>query len=188
MLNCSIDHRDPDLVGRRIASWPVVYLDRQVRVLVNPDAIPRAWVVHDARRVAPGAALEMLVDGDVDPRTTALLTTGPPDLDRDARGAATVMGRGTDHLEVEVTGTGTGLLVVSEVFHPAWRATVDGRPADVIVVDDVLRGVVVPAGRHTVELAMDAGVLHAGLAVTGVTALALAAAAWWLRRRDRATP
>ena len=188
VLNRRIDHRDPDLVGRRMASWPEVYLDRRVRVLENPDALPRAWVVHDARRVAPGAAVDLLVGGDVDPRTTALLTTAPPDLDRDARGAATVVARGTDHLEIEVSGTGAGLLVVSEVFHQAWRATVDGRPADVVVVDDVLRGVVVPAGRHTVELAMDPTVLHAGLAVTGLTALALPAVVWWLRRGRRRTP
>jgi hypothetical protein len=106
VLNRDIDHRDPDLVGRRMASWPEVYLDRHVRVLENPDALPRAWVVHDGRRVAPGAAVDLLVGGDVDPRTTALVTTEPPDVDRDARGAATVVARGTDHLEIEVTGTG----------------------------------------------------------------------------------
>ena len=186
VLNRRVDHRDPDLVGRRMSSWPAVYVDRQVRVLENPDALPRAWVVHDARRVAPGTALDLVVDGRVDPRTTALLTTTPPRLDGDARGAATVVDRGTDRLEVEVTTTGAGLLVVSEVFDPMWRATVDGRPADVIVVDDVLRGVAVPAGRHTVELTTDTTVLHAGLAVTGVTIVALAVAAWWaVRRRGR---
>jgi hypothetical protein len=169
-----------------MSSWPAVYVDRQVRVLENPDALPRAWVVHDARRVAPGTALDLVVDGRVDPRTTALLTTAPPRLDGDARGAATVVDRGTDRLEVEVTTTGAGLLVVSEVFDPMWRATVDGRPADVVVVDDVLRGVAVPAGRHTVELTADTTVLHAGLAVTGVTIVALAVAAWWaVRRRGR---
>lgn len=188
VLNRSIDHRDPELVGRRMATWPEVYLDQQVRVLENPDALPRSWVVHDARRVRPGAALDLLVGGGLDPRTTALLTTAPPDLDRDGRGSATVVARGTEHLEFEVTGTGAGLLVVSEVFHPAWRATVDGRPADVVVVDDVLRGVAVPAGRHTVELTMDTTVLHAGMAVTGCTALALAAIAWWVRSRRPRTP
>lgn len=188
VLNRSIDHRDPELVGRRMASWPEVYLDHQVRVLENPDALPRAWIVHDARRVAPGAGLDLLVGGGVDPRRTALLTTTPPDLDRDGRGTATVVARGTDHLEVEVTGTGAGLLVVSEVYHPAWRATVDGRPADVVVVNDVLRGVAVPAGRHTVELTMDTTVLHAGMAVTGLTALALVAVAWRPERRRRKTP
>ena len=188
VLNRRVDHRDPDLVGRRMASWREVYVDRQVRVLENPDALPRAWVVHDARRVAPGTAVGQVVGGGVDPRTTALLATAPPELDGDARGTATVVDRGTDHLEVEVTTSGAGLLVVSEVFHPAWRATVDGHAADVVVVDDVLRGVAVPAGRHTVKLTMGTTVLHAGMAVTGVTAVALPLAAWWVARRRRRTP
>lgn len=185
VLNRIVDHRDPDLVGARMASWPQVHVDNQIRVLENPDALPRAWLVHDARRVAPGAALGPVLDGEVDPRTTALLSSRPPPLDADASGTATVTARDTDRLEIAVTGSGDGLLVVSEIHHPAWRATVDGRPAAVVPVDDVLRGVAVPAGPHTVELAMDATVLRAGMATTVLTAVGLLAAARWPLRRRR---
>ncbi|CAN5914059.1 hypothetical protein BH23ACT10_BH23ACT10_16650 [soil metagenome] len=183
VLNRGVDHTDPDLVGERMASWPQVYLDEQVRVLRNPDALPRAWLVHEARQVAPGEAPALLAGGDVDPRTTALLEVAPPPLDPDGRGTVRVIARDTDALTIDVEASGDALLVVSETFHPAWRATVDGRPADLRVTDHVLRGVAVPAGRHTVEISHDRTVLSAGLAVTAVTALALAAAAWWARRR-----
>ena len=185
VVNRSVDHRDPDLVGERMATWPEVFTGRRVAVLQNPDALPRAWVVHDVEQVTPGGAVAPLLDGEVDPRTTALVESTPPPVDANGRGTATVVDRGTDHLTVEVDGSGDGLLVVSETFHPAWRATVDGRPTDLLVTDHVLRGVPVPAGRHTVDIRYDATVLHAGLAVTAGTAVALAAAAWWLRRRRR---
>jgi hypothetical protein len=177
ILNRSIDHRDPALVGERIATWPQVFADRRVRVLENPDALPRAWLVHDARRVDPGDALDLITTGGVDPRRTALLTTAPPPLDGDAAGTADVVGRRTDRLDIAVDAGGDALLVVSEVHHPMWRATIDGRPADLVVVDDVLRGVAVPAGRHRIVLHTDDTILQAGLVTAAVTALALAAAA-----------
>jgi hypothetical protein len=183
VLGRSIDHRDPDLVGERMATWPEVFADRRVRVLENPDALPRAWLVHDARRVEPGDALDLITAGDVDPRTTALLTDAPPPLDRDGGGTAEVVGRATDRLDIAVDARGNALLVVSEIHHPLWRATIDGRPADIVVVDDVLRGIAVPAGRHRIVLRTDDTVLHVGLAVAAVTALALVAAGILLARR-----
>jgi hypothetical protein len=152
-------------------------------VLENPDALPRAWLVHDARRVEPGDALDLITAGDVDPRTTALLTDAPPPLDRDGGGTAEVVGRATDRLDIAVDARGNALLVVSEIHHPLWRATIDGRPADIVVVDDVLRGIAVPAGRHRIVLRTDDTVLHVGLAVAAVTALALVAAGILLARR-----
>ncbi|HEX6257108.1 MAG TPA: hypothetical protein VFZ70_14975 [Euzebyales bacterium] len=185
VLNRSIDHRDPGLVGERMATWPQVFADRRVRVLENPDALPRTWLVHDARRVAPGDALDLITAGDVDPRTTALLTGAPPPLDPDGGGTAEVVGRTTDSLDIAVDASGDALLVVSEIHHPLWRATIDGRPADVVVVDDVLRGVAVPAGLHRIVLHTDDAVLHVGLAVALATALALAAAGVHLAHRAR---
>jgi hypothetical protein len=183
LVSRAVDHRDADLVGDRMAGWPEVFTGRRIAVLENPDALPRAWVVHDVEQVAPGGAVARLLDGRVDPATTALVETRPPPVDAGARGSAAVVARGTDHLTIEVDATGAGLLVVSEPYHPAWRATVDGRPAELLVTDHVLRGVPVPAGRHTVELTYDDTVLHAGLGATAVTAAGLAVAALWLRRR-----
>ena len=43
-------------------------------------------------------------------------------------------------------------LALNELYHPSWRAWVDGVPATVYPTNVVMRGVLVPAGASTVEL------------------------------------
>ncbi|GAB4529670.1 MAG: hypothetical protein Fur0018_16400 [Anaerolineales bacterium] len=51
---------------------------------------------------------------------------------------------------VTVQADGPGLLVLSEVAYPGWQARVDGVPAPLLTPAGVLRGVLLPAGAHTV--------------------------------------
>ena len=40
---------------------------RGVDVLENSDALPRAWIVHSAKRVSQAETLQLLNSGDVSP-------------------------------------------------------------------------------------------------------------------------
>ncbi|MCK4831949.1 MAG: hypothetical protein KAS81_04240 [Anaerolineales bacterium] len=75
-----------------------------------------------------------------------------------------------------VTATGPGLLVLSEVFHPGWQATVDGEPAEIVEANAVLRGVYLGegGGTHRVEM------VYRPWAVTAGAILSLAALAFWV--------
>lgn len=171
---------------------PLVYEDDLVAVLENRDALPRAWVVHEARQVAPGAALPLLASGAVDPRQTALLETAPPPLAASAdasRETVTIERYAPDAIRLRARSDAPGLLVLSEIFYPAWQAYVDGKPAPLYVANHALRAVPLPAGEHTVELRYESATLRAGLLVTLVTLLAfgallIALSGRSLRRRD----
>ncbi len=54
-----------------------------------------------------------------------------------------------------VDASGAGLLVVPQSYMRCWRAWIDGRSATVEPVNGACLGVVVPSGRHRVELALD---------------------------------
>lgn len=73
-----------------------------------------------------------------------------------------------------VTATGPGLLVLSEVFHPGWQATVDGEPAEIVEANGVLRGVYLGEGTHRVEM------VYRPWAVAAGAILSLAALGFWL--------
>ena len=71
-------------------------------------------------------------------------------------GTADVRAVEPERMEVAVAAARPALLVTSDVFLPGWRARVDGREVPVERVDYLLRGVVVPAGRHVVEFDLPA--------------------------------
>jgi hypothetical protein len=174
-----------------LADFPSVYADAHVRVLENPEALPRAWLVHQARQVAPGEALGLLADGTVDPRQTALLETAPPTLSAPADPAAEtvrLIQDAPDRLELDVHAESPALLMLSEVWDPGWSATVSGVPAPVSVADQLLRAVPIPPGQHTVVLAYDPPLLRVGLAITFVTVLAVIVVWGSLAFRERKRP
>ena len=90
-------------------------------------------------------------------------------------------------------------LVLNEMYHPGWRATVDGVPTTIYPTNLVMRGILVPAGATTIELAYDPfvytpagytvmvlGVVLAGLLAWGLRTVDLAPRAPFIfRRRDR---
>ncbi len=171
--------------------FPVVYEDGQAKVLENREALPRAWIVHSARRVGGGEALKLLESGATRPLETALLEVEPPALDPSAAPSddrVSVTAYEADRVEIEAEAGGAGLLVLAEVYYPAWRAYVDGEPAPLYRADGLLRAVALPAGEHKIELRYESRTLWAGTAVSVATFAVLVAliAAAGARRRGRA--
>ena len=77
-----------------------------------------------------------------------------------------------------------GLLVVSEIYHPAWRAYVDGVETRVWRTNVAFRGVEVPAGEHEIRFTYRSAALRIGAAVSLVSLLlALALLVPWSRLR-----
>src|SRR5262249_28132221 len=132
----------------------LVYQDRQVGIAENAAALPRAWIVHAAEKLDPSEALTAIASGVIDPRTTAALEAPPPPLASPPNAAsdrATLIDYGADRFTVDTSSATPGLLMLSEVYYPAWRAYVDGQPAPTYVADGALRAIPVPAGSHRVE-------------------------------------
>ena len=182
----------PDLAPL-VAELPTVYADEHVRILENPEALPRAWLVHEAR--AGGARRgprPCWPTAPSIPAAAALLETAPPALSAPADPAAEAARRPShepDRLELRVTAQAPALLVLSEVWDPGWR---DGqwraRPGAAGRPRACGR---CPSRRETtVVLSYDPPVLRLGMAITLVTVLAisLSGQACVRERRARDTP
>jgi len=75
---------------------------------------------------------------------------------------------------IEVEAEGPGLLLLSEVDDPDWRARVDGQAVEIVRVDGILRGVPLEARRHRIALAYWPAGLSAGLALSALGWLTVA--------------
>ncbi len=80
-----------------------------------------------------------------------------------------------ERIRIKVSLSRAGLLVLADQYYPGWVATVDGTVVDVLAVNLINRGVLVPAGEHLVELRYRPGSLRWGLiaCVVGIAALVL---------------
>lgn len=87
-------------------------------------------------------------------------------------------------LTVEVTAPGSAAARIT--YHPRWRATLDGAPLPLGRVTPDLLAFELPIGHHVVELRFVRPAWHYGL--YGLTALLLAGAFVWDRRRARRAP
>ncbi|MBN8964032.1 MAG: hypothetical protein J0H89_01330 [Rhizobiales bacterium] len=118
----------------------------------NKRALPRVLLATEWR-LADFAA--MLRDGnwpDVDPRRTVLLERPPANVPAAAAGgtARILHYRNTD-IAIEADAPNGGFVVLNDIWHPWWRATVDGKPADILKANVLFRAVVVPPGKHVVR-------------------------------------
>jgi hypothetical protein len=117
----------------------------------NPRALPRAMFVT-GWRVADFAAL--VRDGgwpNIDFTRTVLLDRVPGVPSRDGSGAARIIRYANTEVVIEVEAPAAGFLVLNDVWHPWWRASVDGKPAEILKANVLFRAVAVPAGRHMVR-------------------------------------
>ncbi len=153
-----------------------------VTLYENAYGLPRAFVVQRAEAV-PGQEEALAWLGVNDPAEAAAVENGPslagPAGLREARLLEWTPNR------IVVEAEGPGLLVLSEVYDPDWRAQVAGRETEVVRVDGILRGVYLDAGAQRVELVYQPAGLWLGASATalGWTGVAVLAALGWRDRR-----
>jgi hypothetical protein len=114
--------------------------------------------------------MAILTARDFDSRKFALASQPPPDVgpvgEQGQVRSVDLVRLTPNRIRLNV-GNGSGnLVVVSEAYHPGWKATLHGRPGEVIRANHALIGVYVPPGDHQVTLAFQPESFRFGLYVT----------------------
>ena len=160
------------------------------RVYAYGRALPRAFVVGAQTVVgSEEEALEAITAPDFDGRRTAIVEDRIEGLPRGSRpppGEARLARLEPERVEVDVSARRPGLLVLSDLEYPGWKAEVGGEETDIERVDYLMRGVRVPAGDSTVTfsyrpLSFTVGWVVSLLALAGV--VTTGALGWRARRR-----
>jgi hypothetical protein len=139
-----------DMLGLRyvVSPQPIEMIDPKLRpgdlklvagtaqtwIYENERALPRAMFVGSWRLADFEALKENGLPAGFDPRGTVLLEQAPDDL-----------------AWREADSQKPGFLVLNDIWHAWWAATVNGEEADILRANAIFRAVTIPAGRSTVR-------------------------------------
>jgi hypothetical protein len=181
--------------------WEIVYDKDGMWVTRNNRALPRAWLVTEAEALNSKQIWRRirglsgnLDDRPFDPRRTALIEIEPNKLPQLTGRAlspdsyARVVSYKPNQLIIETNSDQQTVLVISEIHYPGWVATLDGAKTPIHQTDFLLRGVVVPAGKHRVEMSYRAPQARNGAIISLLTLGLIGWVALRARRQSRARP
>jgi hypothetical protein len=132
---------------------------------------PRAYLAERVVTVPDTtAALERLADPAFRPGRDAVLTmAGESRLGSKPGGDVTNLAIEAGEIRADVASPAEALWVISDTWFPGWEAAIDGSAAEVLRVNGVERGVLVPAGAHHVEMRYRPRSFRSGLGVSTMT-------------------
>lgn len=147
-------------------------------VYLNPDPLPRAWLVSSAQiRPDQEAVLAELQLPTFEPLHTVVLARQDANLVPAAptdhtppssmEGPVSIVKYSGNEIEVTASAENAGYLVLSEVWYPGWRATVNGAPVPVVRANYALRALPVPEGELDVRIWYAPESWRRGLALFG---------------------
>lgn len=132
----------------------------------NPYTFGNAWFI-DKIQYVNNANEEIDAIGQVDLQQTAIVDSkfkealkGVNEGYKDSLSTIRLTSYEPNQLVYETSSPQDGIVVFSEIYYPGWTATIDGKPADIVRADYILRAMNVPAGKHTIEMRFDPQSLH----------------------------
>jgi hypothetical protein len=168
-----------------------VFAGQKYAIYENTTALPRAFLSPGFRVVSnKEELLSTLSRPDFDPARTVLLYKDPgfvPGPDTVA-GTAQVTKYDCDEVKVKVGLTAPALLVLSEDYHPDWKAYDNGKPVPVLRAFHTFRAVALEPGQHEVVFRYESRWYNLGSYLSGAALLFLVAtiaAAYIVRRKPR---
>ncbi len=189
----------PEMADSLLARMPVLNMinTRYViynpgqRPLTNPYALGNAWFVGDVK-VVDSAEDELAAIGKIDPLTTAVVRAEWAGqwagFRQSASGGTLELTKyAPDKLVYTSESSVEQPAVFSDIYYPkGWKAYIDGKETEIKRVNYILRGLMVPAGNHTIEFVFEPDSFFRGkvLAIIGGLLILLLAAYWGWRKRS----
>jgi len=133
--------------------FPQIYKG-EVNIFENRSVFPRVFITYDAEYASSfGEAQRMLRRKDFDLRRKIVLEEKLPSenyLGREGENSTFIADYSYNKVVIKAETKAPGILVLSDVFYPGWKAEIDGNPTKIYRVDGLIRGVYLPAGIHEV--------------------------------------
>lgn len=137
----------------------------------NPYANGPAWFVENVQFAGNSNEEIQLLDS-LDTKKTVIVHQEFKDIlpleniQRDSTATIELVQHQPNHLTYEASTKSPQLAVFSEVYYPeGWNAYINGKPAEYIRVNYLLRGMKIPVGNNKVEFKFEAAVVKTGSSI-----------------------
>jgi hypothetical protein len=136
------------------------------------------------------AQLARVKDPSFDPEREVVLAKGispaaGPSSSANLGATVEWISKRTNSFELNVKATEPGILVISQIDYPGWKATVDGRATDITRANYALPAIFVPEGEHRVLFSFEPLSFQIGLVLS---AISLSVIAILFRGEGRSNP
>lgn len=138
-------------------------------VAENKMYLPRAFFVNEYKVEQPINILNNIKQMTFNPRQTAYFEKDiNKKIDKpDSTASIKMVKATTESYEYEVNATGNNLMFMSDIYYPAgWKAYIDGVETEIYKIDYLFRSIVVPAGKHKVEIKFQPETYYKGKTIT----------------------
>jgi hypothetical protein len=149
-----------------------------MKVYRHPEVFPRAWAIHELVQVpTPETGRRMIQEQLTDFHHLGYTLAATPKLEPcEGQDEVALTARSTDRVVIDAGMDCRGMVVLSDVFFPGWRAEIDGHATPIYEVNEAMRGVIVPRGDHIITMRYrPASALAGGL----LTLIGVAGAVLW---------
>lgn len=148
------------------------------QALENPNTNGNAWFVSKVK-VVNSADEEMKALDNLKTKEEAtfmkpVLTKGVFNFEtgKDSTSTIELISYKPNHLKYTSNNSKNGFGVFSEMYYEkGWKATIDGKDAEIFNVNYVLRGLEIPAGKHTIEFKFEPQVVKTGSTIALISTL-----------------
>ena len=139
---------------------------------LNPDRLGNVWFVK-AIQYVKGPANEMRAISNFNPKDTAIVdesfkssitSYSAPDSNATIK----MTSFDNDAITYESNSNGNNVAVFSEIYYKDWNATIDGKKADIFKTNYVLRGLVIPAGKHKITFKFEPASFFIGRTISNI--------------------
>lgn len=178
-------------------SWvthPPKHLSGNIFLYSNPNSLSECYIAHKARVVSTASeSLHEIADASFIQNREVILEGNIETKDTEARGDETdlvsIKRPSATNVSIETNTQSAGWLVLTDIFYPGWKASIDSKPTEILRANYAFRAVALPAGKHIVQFVYEpvSVLIGFGLAfgcAVGLATAHLARGRFFLRRPD----
>jgi uncharacterized membrane protein YfhO len=151
-----------------------VYQGNDMHVYAFRYYLPHTFFVRRCEIADGMTTLNHIASMSFDPRDVAYVAEKTQtSIDPPEQGAEVTLVRyGTQDLEMQATATGNNLLFLSDAYYPkGWKAFVDGNETEILKIDYLFRGIIVPKGTHSITMKFEPASFYFGKTVSLISSL-----------------